>query len=178
MRSFRIHVCIVLYSDGSRDNDDTQVISLDEESDEDNDEVADTECESPDESDPAGVGVPRRRIVNRTLLKNKKTTKKHVDDGAVPSTSREETQAPTATQRITVRKNRRGYTTYPAYLFDVPPTQLGIDNLRRQYLIAEIERSKKENLYYDNAISFIGFMKESVRSIAECNGFNLTRPSQ
>ena len=37
-----------------------------------------------------------------------------------------------ATQSIMV-KNKCGYTTYPAYLFDVPPRKLRMDNLEKAY---------------------------------------------
>ena len=36
-----------------------------------------------------------------------------------------------ATQGILV-KNKRGYTTYPAYLFDIPPRRLRTDNLKEK----------------------------------------------
>ena len=83
----------------------------------------------------------------------------------------------TAVQHITVQKKRKGYTTYPAYLFDVPPLKLNIENLCMQFLIAKIKAAKKQSNFYDNAIAFMGFAKESLRTIAEVNGFQLTRSS-
>ena len=68
---------------------------------------------------------------------------------------------------------RKGYTTYPAFIFDTPPSQLTIEHLRRKYLIAEIERSDAEKLYYNRAVRFMSFMTESVRSFACSNGFQM-----
>ena len=53
-----------------------------------------------------------------------------------------------ATQSIMV-KSKRGYTTYPAYLFDVPPRKLRTDNLRKKLMIAEIKRSNSQRNFYD-----------------------------
>ena len=159
-------------SDDTCGDEETQTISLDEESDDDSDAEGDSECESDEDT------VTKRK--SPALAVPKKKAKINPDaDGSVPSTSTANTtKKVTATQCIMVCNKRKSYTTYPAYLFDVPPNDLAIDNLRRQYLIAEIERSKKQNLFYDNAISFMGFAKETVRSIVESNGFSLTRPSQ
>ena len=68
---------------------------------------------------------------------------------------------------------RRGYTTYPAFIFDTPPSQLTIEHLKRKYLIAEIERSDAEKLNYNRAVRFMAFMTESVRSFAGANGFKM-----
>ena len=66
---------------------------------------------------------------------------------------------------------RRGYSYYPAFLFDEPPSKLNIEHLCRKYLIAEIERSTSEKLFYERAINFMGFLTESVHSFAGENGF-------
>ena len=68
-----------------------------------------------------------------------------------------------ATQGILV-KNKRGYTTYPAYLFDIPPRRLRTDNLRKKLMIAEIRRSNSQRNFYDQGIVFMGFMKEFFRN--------------
>ena len=67
----------------------------------------------------------------------------------------------------------RGYTTYPAFMFDVPPPQLTIEHLRRKYLIAEIERSNAEKIYYNRAVNFMSFATDSIRSFAAANGFQM-----
>ena len=94
-------------------------------------------------------------------------------DGATPSTS--QGHKTTSTQASTVCNKRNGYSTYPAYLYDVPPLQLNIESLRRQFLIAKIEAAKKQSNFYDNAINFMGFVKESVRTMAEVNGLKLSK---
>ena len=70
-------------------------------------------------------------------------------------------------------RTKRGYTTYPAYLFDIPPAKLNIENLRRQFLIAEIERSKAEKNYYQNACNFMNFVKTKGQTLLDKNGLNL-----
>ena len=82
-----------------------------------------------------------------------------------------------ATEKKTVR-SKRGYLHYPAYLFDVPPSNLNIEHLRRKFIIAEIERSSAEKMFYTRAVRFMSFMTESVRSFAASNGFQLPGSSQ
>ena len=63
-------------------------------------------------------------------------------------------------------------------MYDVPPLELKIESLRRQFLIAKKEAAKKQTNFYDNAITFMGFVKESLCSIAEVNGFKLSKANQ
>ena len=94
-----------------------------------------------------------------------------------PSTSKGDDGA-TATEKNMVRKKRTGYTAYPAYLNDVPPLELNIESLRREFLIAKIEAAKKQTNFYDNTITFMGFVKESLCSIVEVNGFKLSKANK
>ena len=96
--------------------------------------------------------------------------------GATPSTS--QSQKTTAAETSMVRNRRKGYSTYPAYLYDVPPLQLSIESLWRQFLIAKIEAAKKQSNFYDQAINFMGFTKEIVRSMAEVNGLKFSKPNE
>ena len=64
-----------------------------------------------------------------------------------------------ATQTITVR-TKRGYTTYPAYLFDITPRKLCSEILRKKLMIAEIHRSNSQRNFYDYGVVFMGFVKE------------------
>ena len=70
-------------------------------------------------------------------------------------------------------RSKRGYSSYPAYLFDIPPAKLSIENLRRQFLIAEIERSKAEKNYYSNACNFMNFVKTKAQTLIDKNGLQL-----
>ena len=63
-----------------------------------------------------------------------------------PSTSKGDDGA-TATEKNMVCKKRTGYTAYPAYLYDVPPLELNIESLRRQFLIAKIEAAKSRQTF-------------------------------
>ena len=128
-------------SDDTCGDEETQTISLDEESDDDSNAEGDSECESDEDT------VTKRK--SPALAVPKKKAKINPDaDGSVPSTSTANTtKKVTATQRITVCNKRNSYTTYPAYLFDVPPNDLAIDNLCRQYLIAEIE-GPRNRIYF------------------------------
>ena len=84
----------------------------------------------------------------------------------------------TATQHIMVKTNRRGYNTYPAYLFEAPPLKLGIESLWRQFLIAKIESAKKQTAFYQAGISFMGFTKESIRTYMESQLGNVPNENQ
>ena len=87
--------------------------------------------------------------------------------------SDEEPSRPGVTTYRRVR-SKRGYSTYPAYLFDIPPARLSIENLRRQFLIAEIERSKAEKNYYSNACNFMNFIKTKGQTLLDKNGLQLS----
>ena len=75
-----------------------------------------------------------------------------------------------ATQSIMVR-SRRGYTSYPAYMFDIPPRKLKTDNLRKKLMIAEIKNSKAQEEFFKRGIEMMGVMKEFFRIYAAVNKF-------
>ena len=61
---------------------------------------------------------------------------------------------------------KRGYTYYPAYLFDVPPKKLKIDHLRKKYLITEIARPNTQRHFYRNAMILMSHLKEFMKVFA------------
>ena len=61
---------------------------------------------------------------------------------------------------------KRGYTYYPAYLFDVPPKKLKIDHLRKKYLITEISHSNTQCRFYRNAMILMSNLKEFMKVFA------------
>ena len=75
-----------------------------------------------------------------------------------------------ATQTIRVC-SQRGYTTYPAYMFDIPPRKLKTDNLRMKLMIAEIKNSKAQEEFFKRGIKMMGVMKEFFRMYALTNHF-------
>ena len=75
-----------------------------------------------------------------------------------------------ATQSITVRL-RRGYTSYPAYMFDIPPRKLKTDNLRKKLMISEIKNSKAQEEFFKRGIEMMGVMKEFFRMYAQVHQF-------
>ena len=75
-----------------------------------------------------------------------------------------------ATQSIMVH-SCRGYTTYAAYMFDVPPRKLKTDNLRKKLMIAEIQNSKAQKQFFQRGIEMMSVMKEFFRMYSLLNGF-------
>ena len=76
-----------------------------------------------------------------------------------------EGEEPGATQHITVGICR-GYSVYPANLFDKPPKRICIDHLRKQFMIHEIARARAERRFYRHGMTFMGYLKEFLRMFA------------
>ena len=122
-----------------------------------------------------GVGKGNSGSSGPPVKKTKKTRRPPTPSSSeTDSTDMEEEEfemQEVATQSITV-KNKRGYTTYPAFLFDIPPWKLKTDNLRKKLMIAEIRRSHSQRNFYDQGTVFMGFMKEFFRNYSAGNNTN------
>ena len=108
-------------------------------------------------------GQPRkqRRQPTATASRSVQDSSDDEDDGDIQEV---------ATQNITVGI-RRGYSTFPAYLFDIPPKKLKTDNLRKKLMIAEIKRSHTQRRFFRKADIFMSHMKEFFRMYALANKF-------
>ena len=69
-----------------------------------------------------------------------------------------------ATQTITVG-SKRGYSIYPAYIFDVPPKKLKTDTLRKKLMISEIKRSETQTEFYERGMVLMGHLKEFLKQM-------------
>ena len=81
------------------------------------------------------------------------------------SSSDDEDHEVEAVQQITV-KSKRGYTHYPAYIFDNPPKKLKTDTLRKKLMISEIKHSETQTEFYERGIILMSHLKEFMRSIS------------
>ena len=82
-----------------------------------------------------------------------------------------------AVQQITV-KSKRGYTHYPAYIFDNPPKKLKTDILRKKLMISEIKRSETQTEFYERGMVLMGHLKEFMRNISMSGFFAQASTSQ
>ena len=81
-----------------------------------------------------GKGVGKRKSGSSgppVKCRRPTATKSRPFQEAEEELSNEEDDNEVATQSIKVRSHR-GYTTYPAYMFDIPPRKLKTDNLRKE----------------------------------------------
>ena len=110
-------------------------------------------------SGSSGPPVKRRRIQASQPVSDE------ADQDTDVNESQTDPEKAVATQTITVGA-KRGYSYYPAYLFDVPPKKLRMDHLRKKYLISEIARSNTQRCFYRNAMIFMSHFKEFMKSFA------------
>ena len=100
------------------------------------------------------------------------------DEGntSTPRRSLPRKRRPAVEPELNVR-GEKGYTSYAAHLFDVPPAVLNIDLLRRKYLIAEVTKIRAEETFYNRCVTFMNFITESARKVAVENGIKLNDKS-
>ena len=115
------------------------------------------------QSGSSGPPVKRRKAVATTTRPCPPSDEESDDDNNEEGTEM-------ATQTITVH-SRRGYTSYPAYMFDIPPRKLKTDNLRKKLMIQEIKNSKAQEMFYKCGIEMMGVMKEFFRAYTAVNNF-------
>ena len=138
-------------------------------------------CDTQEEEEPS-FEVPMTPVPNKKQKTTVATITSPSEERAVESYEKESTpkrslprkRKPAVEPELNVR-GQKGYSTYPAHLFDVPPACLNIDLLRRKYLISEISKSRAEEMFYNRWVSFLNFVTESVRTIAEENGWKINR---
>ena len=70
---------------------------------------------------------------------------------------------------------KQGYTSYPAHLFDVPPSCLNVELLRKKYLISEIAKSRAAKNFFERGVLFMNFLTSAANNLAEDNGYKLTK---
>ena len=93
-------------------------------------------------------------------------------DKSTPRRSLPRKRRPAVEPELNVRGDK-GYTSYAAHLFDVPPACLNIDLLRRKYLIAEVSKIRAEETFFNRWVTFMNFITESARKVAVENGIKL-----
>ena len=81
---------------------------------------------------------------------------------------------PTVEPQLNMRQ-KEGYTSYPAHLFDVPPSCLNVDHLRKKFLITEIAKSRASKIFFERGIVFMNFLTDAAHNLAEENGYQLSK---
>ena len=158
-----------LYSDVEQDT------SINVPMDTNDDRDADPDFEVPMTPVPSKKRKPVLNNVTPTTTSRNGTTKQHSPDSPVSTPGRSFTRKrrPAVEPDLNMRP-KQGYTSYPAHLFDIPPACLNVEHLHKKFLLTEIEKSRAEKIYLERGISFIAFLTEAARTIAQDNGYRLT----
>ena len=125
------------------------------------------------QSGSSGPPAPPKRKPVATVVRAPAPSTSNSDD----SSSSDNDDDVGAVQQITV-KSKRGYTHYPAYIFDNPPKKLKTDTLCKKLMISEIKRSETQTEFYERAMVLMGHVKEFMRNIAMSGGFAKASTSQ
>ena len=120
------------------------------------------------------VPSKRRKSASETITQSTQNDEQPLDSPvSTPARGFTRKRKPVFEPELNMRP-KQGYTSYPAHLFDVPPAALNVEHLRKKFLIEGIAKSRASKLCHERAITFMNFVTEAVRKIAEENGYKLT----
>ena len=154
-----------LYSD--MEQEESVNIPMDTSDDKD----ADPDFEIPMTPVPSKRRKPVSEDISQSAQKEQTTDETPVSTPARGCTKK---RKPTVEPDLNMRP-KQGYTSYPAHLFDVPPSCLNVDHLRKKFLITEIAKSRASKLFFERGIVFMNFVTTAAHTLAEENGFQLSK---